>query len=72
MKATLIDAIQEDTKSFLVDKPSTNLQPQIMFAARVTLFTGDSEKDGGGECTCLKVFSLFSLYALNPNNKTNV
>ena len=69
MKATSIDDSQAHTKSYLVDKPSTNHQPQSMFAARVTLFTGDGDKDGGGECTCLKVFSLFSLYALNTNSK---
>ena len=46
MKATLIDDSQAHTKSYLVDKPSTKHQPQSMFAARVTLFTGDGDKDG--------------------------
>ena len=59
MIATLIDDSREDTKCYLVDKPSTKHQPQSKFAAKVTLFTGDGDKDGGGQCTCLKVFSLF-------------
>ena len=69
MKATQIDASHQDTKSFNVDKPSNNLQPQSMFAARVTLFTGNGDKDGGGACTCLKVLSLLSLYAINHTKK---
>ena len=55
MKATLIDAGETDSKSYLVDKPSTKHQSQSVFAARVKLFTGDGDKDGGGECTCLKL-----------------
>jgi hypothetical protein len=68
-KATLADGSQQNTKTYLVDKPPRIHGAQSMFAATVTLFTGFEDKDGGGECSCLKVFSLFSLCEVNPNNK---
>ncbi len=46
MMGTLIDDSRADTKCDLVDKHSTKHQPQSKFAAKVTLFTGDGDKDG--------------------------
>ena len=68
-KASLVDGSQQGTKTYLVDKPASIHGAQSTLAQTVTLFTGFEDKDGGGECSCLKVFSLCSLRAVHPNQR---
>jgi hypothetical protein len=37
--------VSKTPKTFRVNKPSSNGQPQSMFAATVTLFNGDNDKE---------------------------